>query len=246
MLRAERLERLMTLIKSKGFVTVPQMCQLFGASPATIRRDLQLLADQHLVLRNRNGAVPYQEHHTEASIHFRAAVHAKEKERIAAAASTLIPDDCLLFIDSSSTALSLVNFMEDKRNLTIVTNSLLLPSLMRDSRHRIILTGGSYYAPSHAVYGPLAVRTLQGFNFDLAFISSVAVTPDGYAAETLAHSVSVRCAAISRAKRSVLLCDSSKVGLHRPFNVAHVSQMTWVVTNAPDLFRDMNASIYTP
>ena len=234
MLRQERLDSMVALIRSKGFMTVPQMCETFGVSPATIRRDLQHLVQTRLVLRNRNGAVPYQEHHTEASVHFRAAVHAREKERIAAVASRLIQSDSLIFIDSSSTALSLINFLEARSNLTIVTNSLLLLTLMRDSRHRLILTGGSYFAPSHAFYGPLAVRALQAYNFDLAMISSVAITPDGYAAETLEHSVAVRQAAMERSEATVLLCDSSKIGLRRPFNIAPVSRMKWVVTDAPE------------
>ena len=60
MLRQERLDSMVALIRSKGFMTVPQMCETFGVRPATIRRDLQHLVQARLVLRNRNGAVPYQ------------------------------------------------------------------------------------------------------------------------------------------------------------------------------------------
>lgn len=240
MLRKERLDGIVSMIRSRGIMTVPQLCECFQSSPATIRRDLQELAGEHLLLRNRNGAVPYQGHHTEASVHFRAAVHAREKDRIAQIASRLIADDMLLFIDSSSTCLSLVNYLGSRKNLRIVTNSLQLLTLMRDSPHRLMLTGGAYYAPSHAFYGPMAVRSIMAYNFDMAFISSVAITPDGFAAETLEHSVSIRKAALLRAKDTVLLCDSSKIGLRRPFNIASIREMRYVITDKPEMLKGLN------
>jgi DeoR/GlpR family transcriptional regulator of sugar metabolism len=221
-------------------MTVPQLCECFQSSPATIRRDLRELAEKRLLLRNRNGAVPYQGRYVQPSVHFRAAVHAREKDRIAKTASYLIADDMLLFIDSSSTCLSLVNYLGNRKNLTIVTNSLQLLTLMRDSPHHLILTGGSYYAPSHAFYGAMAVRSIMAYNFDLAFISSVAITPDGFAAETLEHSVFIRKAALFRAKETVLLCDSSKIGLRRPFNIASVREMHYVFTDKPELLKQLN------
>ena len=226
MLRQKRLDMIVAMVRSRGIMTVPQLCECFQSSPATIRRDLRELAEKRLLLRNRNGAVPYQGRYVQPSVHFRAAVHAREKDRIAKTASYLIADDMLLFIDSSSTCLSLVNYLGNRKNLTIVTNSLQLLTLMRDSPHHLILTGGSYYAPSHA--------------FDLAFISSVAITPDGFAAETLEHSVFIRKAALFRAKETVLLCDSSKIGLRRPFNIASVREMHYVFTDKPELLKQLN------
>ncbi|MBQ8080965.1 MAG: DeoR/GlpR transcriptional regulator [Clostridia bacterium] len=233
MLRDERLDSILRMLNVKGFATVPQLCAQFGVSPATVRRDLEELSERRLVHRNRNGAVPYQEHHTEASVHFRAAVNAKAKEKIARAASELVEDGSLIFIDSSTTVLSMVSFLNERKNLTIVSNSLMLMTLMKNTCHRLILTGGEYYAPSHAFYGSLAVEGIEAYNFDYAFISSVAVTEEGWAAETLEHSVSVRQAAFGHARRSVLMCDKSKMNLHRPYNIIHIDSLDQIITDDP-------------
>ena len=243
MFRQERLDGILQVITRCGFVTVPQLCRQFQVSPATIRRDLEALSQKRMILRNRNGAVPYQEHHTEASVHFRAAVNAKAKQRIARAASELVRDGSLIFIDSSTTVLSMVNYLSARKNLTIVSNSLMLMSLMRDTGHRLVLTGGEYYAPSHAFYGELAAETLNEYNFDCAFISSVAVTRDGWAAETLEHSVPVRQTALRRARTAVLLCDRSKMNLHRAYNIAPIDAMDYIITDDPVYPRDTKAQV---
>lgn len=233
MFRQERLDGILQFIIRRGFVTVPQLCKQFRVSPATVRRDLEALSQKQLILRNRNGAVPCQEQHTEAPVHFRAAVNAKAKQLIARAAADLVRDGSLIFIDSSTTVLSMVDFLTVKKNLTIVSNSLLLMMLMRDTGHRLVLTGGEYFAPSHAFYGELAVETLNGYNFDCAFISSVAVTGDGFAAETMEHSVAVRQTALRRAHTAVLLCDKSKMNLYRPYNIAPINAMDYIITDDP-------------
>lgn len=233
MFRDKRLNGIVRTIHQHGFATVPQLCAQFGASPATIRRDLQELSQKQLIQRNRNGAVPPQELHAEASVHFRAAVNARAKQKIARAACELLTNGSLIFMDSSTTVLSMVDFLPAKRNLTIVSNSLLLMTLMRDTEHKLVLTGGEYYAPSHAFYGEWAEEALNAYNFDFAFLSSVSITPDGWAAETMEHSVAVRRTALQRAKTRVLLCDKSKMNLRRPFNMTHIDAMDYLITDDP-------------
>ncbi len=234
MLRDERLDRILRFLDERGFTTVPQLCDLFKVSPATIRRDLSDLEQKQLIRRNRNGAIPQQAHRTEASVHFRAAVNAKEKEKIAREASKLVHDHSVIFMDSSTTVLSMVSFLDEKLDLTIVSNSLMLMNLMRDSRHKLILTGGEYYAPSHAFYGEFAVEVIRSYNYDFAFVSSVAITEDGWAAEALEHSVSVRQSAFSRARQSVLMCDKTKMKQFRPYNMIHISQVDKLITDDPN------------
>lgn len=233
MFREERLDSIVEYLSRRAFATVPQLCTHFDVSPATIRRDLETLSEKRLIQRNRNGAVPWQEQHSEASVHFRAAVNAKAKQKIASAAAELLMDNSLIFIDSSTTVLSMVDFLSEKHNLTIVSNSLMLMTLMRGANQRLILTGGEYYAPSHAFYGELASESLASYNFDIAFISSVAITKDGWAAETMERSVSVRQSALSRATTKVLMCDQSKMNIQRPYNIAHINSMDYIITDDP-------------
>ena len=243
MFRDERLNSVLELTVKRGFVTVPELCEQFRVSPATIRRDLQILSQKGLLQRNRNGAVPWQKQHTEASVHFRAAVNAKAKQKIARAAAELLSDGNLIFIDSSTTVLSMVDFLSSRRNLTIVSNSLLLMTLMRDTAHRMILTGGEYYAPSHAFYGEWAAEALNAYNFDFAFISSVAVTRDGWAAETMERSVSVRKNALRRASVKVLMCDKSKMNLQRAYNIAPIDEMDYIITDDPVFPRGTRSAV---
>ena len=137
----------------------------------------------------------------------------------------------------------MVDFLSSRRNLTIVSNSLLLMTLMRDTAHRMILTGGEYYAPSHAFYGEWAAEALNAYNFDFAFISSVAVTRDGWAAETMERSVSVRKNALRRASVKVLMCDKSKMNLQRAYNIAPIDEMDYIITDDPVFPRGTRSAV---
>lgn len=59
MTRNERWQRLLDLLVERGGLEVEPAAEVLGVSAATIRRDLDQLAEQQLLVRTRGGAVPH-------------------------------------------------------------------------------------------------------------------------------------------------------------------------------------------
>lgn len=243
MLKEIRQQSILAIVQDKKFVTTNALAEHLKVSPSTIRRDLTEMAALGTVLRNRGGVVPVVTKHTEASVHFRASVNAQAKAAIAKRAAELIPDGSVIFLDPSSTVLSMIEYLHAKKNITVVTNSLLLISMLRGTQIKFRLIGGWFYEPSHAFYGEIAEESVRRFNFDMAFLSSVSITPEGYAAETHEHAATIRRAVIKHTHCSVLLCDSSKIDIYRAYNVAHIDELSYIITNDAVRLNDTRAIV---
>ena len=102
---------------------------------------------------------------------------------------------------------------------------------LQGSSVSVRLIGGEMSPLSQAFFAPAAEQPLCRFNFDLAFFSPVAVTPQGFAADTTENSASLRRAAMEQAQSSVLLFDNSKIGLTRPYNIAHIDAFRYLITD---------------
>ena len=82
MTRAERLTALLELLVVEGRIDVEASADHFAVSAATIRRDLDYLADQQLLSRTHGGAVPNTTSY-DLPLRFKATSRGAAKQRIA-------------------------------------------------------------------------------------------------------------------------------------------------------------------
>ena len=224
------LDRLGT-VREKGYMTTQELAEKFGVSVSTVRRDLSELNRRGMVSVSKNGVVPISETIVDTPVSFRSTVNTQAKELIAQNALQLVSSGSMIFLDSSSTVLQMVSGLRSMRNIVVVTNSLPVAARFQGSSVPVHLIGGEMSALSKGFFGPAAEETLRRFNFDLAFFSPVAVTPLGFAAETTANAASLRRAAMEQTQNAVLLFDRSKIGLTRPYNIAHLDAFRYLITD---------------
>lgn len=238
-----RIQQIEQILHDKNFATIEELSAQLNVSASTIRRDLAELSRRGLVVCGRSSAIPVSEMHTDTSVSFRSGVNAQAKASIARRAAHLVQNNSLIFLDSSSTVLNMVDYLRTKKNVVVVTNSLLVTDRLRGCGIPAYLIGGYYSERSHAFYGPLAAETLREYNFDCAFISPVVITEQGFAAETTEIAATLRKAAIQRARTTVLLCDHSKIGQYRAYNIAHINHFQYIVTDEPTDLQDTTATV---
>ena len=102
MKQTQRHDAIIELVKKQGYVSTEELVEQFAVSPQTIRRDLNDLAEQKMILRHHGGAaLPSSSVNT--SWHDRKATQTQEKERIARKVASQIPDGATLFIDIGTT-----------------------------------------------------------------------------------------------------------------------------------------------
>ena len=217
-MREQRLLGILGTVREKGYATTQELAEKFDVSVSTIRRDLSELNQRGMVAMSKNGAVLISETIVDTPVNFRSTVNAHAKAAIARNALQLVSSGSTIFLDSSSTVLQMAVGLRNMRDIVVVTNSLPMAMRLQSGPVQVRLIGGEMSPASRSFFGPAAEQALRRFNFDLAFFSPVAVTPQGFAAETIESAASLRRAAMEQAKGSALLFDTTKIGLMRPYN----------------------------
>lgn len=232
-MKEKRMQTIMNILHDKKYSTIAELAQMLDVSSSTVRRDLAELAGREMVVCSKNGVIPVSEMRSDPYISFRANINAEAKNLICREAAKLVSDNSVIYLDSSSTTLYMADYLTYKSNLTVITNSIAVVSKLSGSNVNVIVIGGQFSERSHAFAGSMAEEAVRNYNFDMSFMSSVAVTKLGYAAETVYRAASLRRIVFSHSAKNVLLCDQSKMNLDRSFNIAHIDEFDYIVTDDP-------------
>jgi DeoR family glycerol-3-phosphate regulon repressor/DeoR family fructose operon transcriptional repressor len=243
-LPAGRKAQLAAYVADTGQVTVGELAERFGVSIDTVRRDLDQLSADGVLVRTYGGAVSLSTvSRTDRAVDQRLTLQEQEKEKIAALAAALVEDGSTIMINGGTTTLALARSLGQHRELTVATNTLLVPGALPPSAVRdIYVFGGAVRALTLATIGPVSFRANTGADLDiscdLALVGVGAVSADaGYTTSNLAEAAMMQ-EMISRAARVAILADSSKFGRRLFAQVSELSAADYLITDAappPDL-----------
>ncbi len=174
MKQTQRHNGIIELVKQQGYVSTEELVEHFSVSPQTIRRDLNELAEQNLILRHHGGAaLPSSSVNT--PWHDRKATQTEEKERIARKVAEQIPNGSTLFIDIGTTPEAVAHALLNHSNLRIVTNNLnVANTLMVKEDFRIILAGGELRSRDGGIIGEATLDFISQFRLDFGILGSAA------------------------------------------------------------------------
>lgn len=230
-----RQQRIVTLVQELGSVTVAGLEGELGVSPATARRDLAVLERQGKVRRTHGGAVRPGVAQHEDSFQQRLGEAVEAKKRLARAASALLETDETLFVDSSTTAYYAARrvLADASSNVTCLTSLVPVMELFSTtdpSGVSMVGLGGIFRPLTLSFVGPCTVRMIETYLADRAFIGVKGITPDGYLTDANPLEAEVKRAMIRQSEKPVLLVDGRKFE-QRGFSViAHVSEVSLVIT----------------
>ena len=213
MRRPERLGEILRVLATDGAVDVGALAGRFEVSEATVRRDLQLLDEQHMLARTHGGAVANDVLY-ELPLRYKAARHHPEKIRIAHEAASRVDDGAIVGLTGGTTTTEVSRALVDRAGLTIVTNALnIAGELAIRSDLKLVVTGGTARPESYELVGPVAERALAEMHLHTAIVGVDGVTlAEGLTThhEVEAHTNSVL---LERARQVIVVADSSKLGL---------------------------------
>jgi DeoR family transcriptional regulator, aga operon transcriptional repressor len=227
----DRLSRIVEQLSASGSVGVGHLAASLGVSAATVRRDLALLEEQRLLARTHGGAVAHGVLY-ELPLRYRSARHHEEKARIARAAVERVPDGAAVGMTGGTTTTEAARVLSDRRGLTVVTNSLSIASeLAVRPTLKLVVTGGVARPESYELVGPLAEASLAALNLDVVLVGVDGIT--AAAGLTTHHEVEAHTnrALISRARRVVVVADSSKVGQVAFARICELGAVDEVITD---------------
>lgn len=212
-LNEERRRAIIDLVSRDGRVLVRQLAKKFDTSQVTIRQDLEALHGRGLVHRTHGGALPVRSAALlDPSLHEKEKLYRKEKQRIAAGAARLVKEGQSVVLDSGSTATATARCLRSFRQLTIITNAVNIAAELAGTSIEVILTGGNLREKSFSLVGPLAEGTLRHLSADILFLGV-----DGFDIRFGLTTPNLLEAKVNRvmmkiARRTVVICDSSKFG----------------------------------
>lgn len=213
MLNEERRRAIVELLQQEGRVLVRDLSKMFHTSLITVRKDLEFLHHQGQLERTHGGALPVKTGALmDSTLQQKERRHRKEKLRIAAAAAHMIAKGQVIILDSGTTTTAIAHACRQMRNLTIITNATNIAADLADSHVEVILTGGVLRKNSYSLVGPLAEESLRKLSADLLFLAV-----DGFDVRYGLTTPNLLEARVNRAmaesaRRTVVVCDSSKFG----------------------------------
>ncbi len=232
MLKNERQNEILEILKTSGFATVESLSKNLYASLPTIRRDLSLLEEEGYVKRCHGGAMILDEN-TKPPVHFRRVQNAKEKIEMCKAAVSLISDGDTVFLDASTSVFHLPQFLDKNSGITIITNGLPLATSLADTVFNVYSTGGRLLKESLAFVGISAEKAAASYNADIMIFSVASMSDDGILSDWAEDEAMLRIEMTRNAKKIVLMCDSSKIGTTSTFKLFPISSVDFVVTDLP-------------
>ncbi|WP_327237702.1 DeoR/GlpR family DNA-binding transcription regulator [Streptomyces sp. NBC_01317] len=210
MTSVERLRKITDAVRETGRSSVAELAGLTGASEMTIRRDLEVLAEQGVLERYRGGARSLLLRGEEPPFVLRAQDGQEAKARIAAEVAGLIADGESVVVDSGTTCLEVARALHGRR-LTVMPLSLHAANALADApRLTLLLPGGRPRPGELALTGPLTLASLATLRFDTAVLGCCGLTAaDGLTAYDL-DDAAVKRAAIASSRRVVAVAEAAK------------------------------------
>lgn len=213
MIKSERKEKVLEIVKQKNFATLEEIAKQLSISESTIRRDIAELDKEGLLSKERGGASISKSTSfsmVDQNLIVREKLHANSKLAIAKKALSLISQNSTIFIDAGSSTLALTKLLPNNMPITIVTDSLTIAKIASEKNICTYLIGGVLKVTTDATVGPMAEEELSKFNFKQAFMGANAVNPkSGFMTPDFSEA-SLKKKAICQAEQAIFLIDKTK------------------------------------
>lgn len=254
------IERRMNIVKTvnaRKTATVAEIADWLGASTSTVRRDLDWLDEQGLIIRTRGGATATDysaqtvSRKTIPAYEQRLSEYVEEKRAIGQSAAETIHDGETVILDASSTNHYILPFLAKKRDLTIITNSLYISKELlalgeSNTSLTVICSGGTLFMRSYSFIGLIAEQALSQFYVDKAFIGLRGISLHHGITSPFLEEIPVKRQMIKCARQVCILADHTKFNLTFASLIAPLNVVHTLITDAgidPEVAQQMNGAI---
>jgi DeoR family transcriptional regulator of aga operon len=229
----ERQEQLLNFVQQNRRATVAQISERFAVSLATVRRDLEALAERGEIERFHGGAKAAQHAPPEAPVVQRRVEQGEEKRRIGRAAADLVNEGETVFLGSGTTVLEVARHLRQRRNLTVITNSLLVVNALADLPHIMLMAlGGVLRHREMSMIGHMTEQGLAEVNAQKIIMGIHALDIEyGLTNDYLPETMTDR-AILARRGEVIIVADHTKCGRISTASVAPITVMKKLVTDS--------------
>lgn len=230
----ERQQQILQLLEHKGEVQLQQLKDIFPEiSMMTLRRDLISLENEGHLIRTHGGAVSVKKiagsAGEEDSYSRRAGENIDAKMKIADKVIPLVEKGRSIYLDAGSTTMCLAKILPDENFSIMTSGTNIAIEVLKKSRPSVVTLGGTVNRNTLSVSGPNAMAFLDTVNIDLAFMAASGFSIDSGFTVSNIYECELKRKVVKRAKKVILLMDSSKLNKTLPFTYATLEDIDlWV------------------
>jgi len=229
----ERRQTILTLIAECGRVSVPDLSTQFGVSEVTIRADLQALAERGLLVRTYGGAISTTYGLQELSLLQRRQQHMPEKQRIGAVGAALVDDGEAVFLDSSSTAIVIAQHLKAHRDLTVITNNLVIAQEMLGLTNiTVVMPGGTLHHDTVSLIGPDGLEFLAKYHIHKGFFGAYGLSLTAGLTDVSAPESEIKRLLVALCHKVIVVADATKWGRIGVTSYADLANVDVIITDA--------------
>lgn len=230
-MKPERIKDILNILNKEHHISIAALSKRIYTSKSTLRRDLISLEEDNIVRRQYGVVYLLQDNNIEYTYSRREKVQEKAKHFICELAVKLIPNNAALFLDGSSTVMTMPDLLTSKVGLHVITNNLFIANRLNQMTHiETVMLGGMLSHKSGSAVGSWAIEQVYQFRADYALLSASTLNLDGiYSAD--AEQSTLKSAMIHHAKTAILMVDHTKFDHNDYIMMSNYDDIDIVVTD---------------
>jgi DeoR/GlpR family transcriptional regulator of sugar metabolism len=222
--------RIRELLGAAEFVDLETLCRELDTSESTVRRDLIALENLRILKRVHGGALALQPSTHLLDFAWQTTRRAEEKSRIGALAASLIEDGQTVILDGGSTVAEVARELAN-RSLNVITNSLAIAEILKNSRSiELTLTGGYLYPRLEVMLGPVCEHSLSSVSADALIMGCGGMTESGLSNNNTLLVGSER-KMIEVSQKVIVVADRTKFGRSAMLPVAPLDVLDTIISD---------------
>lgn len=235
MFQIERQEQILEYINKAQKANTSELAEHFNVSKVTIRRDIDFLASEGLIIKTHGGAVAVtQSIHTEVPYAFKISHNQDAKKNIGKLAASYIQDGDIIILDSGSTTLEIARNITQDHVIVVTDDIKIAMELAGKSNVTVNVCGGTLRDPVYTLTGNTAVDFFTKIHVNKTFLGCDAVDLDFGISNRTYEEVEVKSAMIQAADQVIMVTDHSKLDKKVFCNLCDISALDVLIIDEID------------
>ena len=238
---SERHKKILEILQLQGNISVTDLSERLNVSEVTIRKDLTSLETQNKLYRTHGKAIPISPYIGDRHINEKEKQNVQEKRLIGRRAASMLEENDSILIASGTTILYAAREMVSARNLTVITASVSVSSILSQNKYiDVVQLGGMVRESSVSVVGSFAENMLSYFNCSKLFMGADGVDLEFGVTTTNMMEANLNRMMMASAQKTVLLVDSSKFGKKGFSKICDLDKIDQIITDdkIPQVYRE--------
>lgn len=229
---SERHKKILEILQLQGSISVTDLSERLNVSEVTIRKDLTSLEAQSKLYRTHGKAIPISPYIGDRHVNEKEKQNVQEKRLIGRYAASMLEDNDSILIASGTTILYAAREMVSARNLTVITASVSVSSILSQNKYiDVIQLGGLVRESSVSVVGSFAENMLDYFNCSKLFMGADGLDLDFGVTTTNMMEANLNRMMMASAQKTILLIDSSKFGKKGFSKICGMEKVDQIITD---------------